>query len=942
MKRLLFMLCAAVGWFAAASAADVPAADSAKTYNQTHKLIYEDVWDLWPYSFLNDQGDPDGFNIGLVKLLLEELGIPYDIRLKPAVEAFHDLKDGHSDLMLGLAAGFHDQYGLYGRNAITLFTQSVVTPKSHPVEIKNFHDLANHHVIVNDSSLCHHLMLDYGWAENAQPTRDLREAIQQVSESEEGQIVWNTLSLKWLLNRYHIENLELTPVNMPHGEYKFMSNDQHLLDQLDAAFVRLSTADKLQPLYNKWFYPERQKPALPLWTWYVLGGVLVLVLILGVYGISYYMQNRRLKRSNQKRNRRLSLILQTSHVRIWTYDIRQNQFAWRNENGQVAYVYTMDEFAQRYSDEDFRRLKHALERLAAQDNKSGNEKQVLSLELRAKDVEGGDHELHDFVISLSVFSRDRSGKPTVIIGTKKDVSEDREQQRLDEERTLRYWSIFYTPVVGIILFDRNGILSNINPTACEMFGCGADDIIDEHVTLNDLLDIGNLSLAETDGFYCTQYLNLDRMKPEQRHIKSIHRRGRLCNEFRLMTVYDDSHELLGVFAICRDITSTVQDLGQNHMQRTRLDAVKRVLAEYDANIDSVLHESDVRLATYSPGSHTLTIHRSVGQVQHALTQTRCMTLVADHSKKLAMRILNEMDNREDREIRASIRTTLRVRGGRTLEVEFHLMPLCGKQGEVTQYLGLLRDVSELRDVEHRMAIETAKVQEVENTKNTFVKNMVQEIRTPMATVVDYVGQLDADKPSADEPLLREGILTNADYLLHLIDNVLYLSRLEARMVEINRQPRDFSDIFGAQCMAGWDKYRNDKTHYVVESPYEQLVVDIDAENLGQAIGQIAANAAQHTTDGIVRARYDYIGRRLIISIDDTGEGIPPAELARLNSSDPNSAHTTKGLGLAIAKELVWQMGGTVEISSEEGSGTTVYIMIPCHATVIKRKKQLEK
>jgi signal transduction histidine kinase len=116
------------------------------------------------------------------------------------------------------------------------------------------------------------------------------------------------------------------------------------------------------------------------------------------------------------------------------------------------------------------------------------------------------------------------------------------------------------------------------------------------------------------------------------------------------------------------------------------------------------------------------------------------------------------------------------------------------------------------------------------------------------------------------------------------------------------------------------------------------VVDIDAENLGHAIAQITSNAAQHTFSGVVRARYDYIGRRLMIVVDDTGEGIPKAELARLQDPTKSGTNNTKGLGLAICRELVRQMDGTLEISSEEGSGTTVYITIPCHATVIKRKK----
>jgi two-component system sensor histidine kinase EvgS len=75
-----------------------------------------------------------------------------------------------------------------------------------------------------------------------------------------------------------------------------------------------------------------------------------------------------------------------------------------------------------------------------------------------------------------------------------------------------------------------------------------------------------------------------------------------------------------------------------------------------------------------------------------------------------------------------------------------------------------------------------------------------------------------------------------------------------------------------------------------------------------------------------------------VSFDDTGEGIPKEELERFNAMETSETNNTKGLGLAITKELVRQMGGTVEISSEEDSGTTVYITIPCHASVIKRKK----
>ena len=145
-------------------AATFAQSDSTRVFTDKSPLIYEDVWDLWPYSFLNDNGEPDGFNVDLIRLIMKELDIPYVIKLKPSSEAFRDLKNGKSDLMLALAVGFHDEFGLYSKNAVTLFTQSVVTPKSKSVEIKAFRDLGKPglKVIVNDSSLCHHLMIDYG------------------------------------------------------------------------------------------------------------------------------------------------------------------------------------------------------------------------------------------------------------------------------------------------------------------------------------------------------------------------------------------------------------------------------------------------------------------------------------------------------------------------------------------------------------------------------------------------------------------------------------------------------------------------------------------------------------------------------------------------------------------------------------------------------------
>ena len=106
--------------------------DTIRTYTTEHPLIYEDAWDLWPYVFLNENGEPDGYNIDLLKLIFKELDIPYVIKLKPTLEAQADLKNGKSDLMLRMDAEYSRENSLYSKNIVQLFTHSILAPKTMP------------------------------------------------------------------------------------------------------------------------------------------------------------------------------------------------------------------------------------------------------------------------------------------------------------------------------------------------------------------------------------------------------------------------------------------------------------------------------------------------------------------------------------------------------------------------------------------------------------------------------------------------------------------------------------------------------------------------------------------------------------------------------------------------------------------------------------------
>lgn len=907
--------------------------ENIRNYTAEHPLIYEDVFDLWPYSFLNENGEPDGYNVDLIRMMLKELNIPYIIRMKPKQECFQDLKDGKSDLMFGLAAGFNDKFGRYSSNTITLFTQSVATPINKPVQIQTFRDLANHKVTVWEGSICEHLMTDYGWEENAMPTKFMEVAIRKMSQDEEGQIVWNTLSLKWLVQKYQIDNVQITPVDMPHGEYKFMSNNPHLLARLDSIYTELNSADMFTEIQNKWFYPERTEKKVAPWVWYVTGIAGIVILLFLIYAINYRTKEHRLTKLNNKNNQRLALILEASHVRMWTYDTMTRLFTWRNEKGQPVFTYTIEEFAQRYHTGDFERLREALGKLSH--DKTSEEE--IRLTVRARDKEDGDMQEHEFMMSLSVLQRGKDGTPLVILGTKKDITQERQQQQKDKERAMRYWGIFNTPLTGILYFNRDGILTNINDKACETYACDKDEILSEHVAFQDLLSL-QMDITEADGCHFTQVIDLDKIPKGERRVKACKRKGRLLHEVHLMNVYDDDGQLMGMFGIGRDMTDRLNAIRQQQEQATRTKDIVNDLTEYITNINYVLQYGGVHMVTYSPKSHTLIIYSGINKIRYEITQTRCMTLVHDKSRRKAMHLLNNMDNRMPKPIDTDILTSIHIHDNKLMHLQFNLVPTYDTNGQIENYFGLCRDVTEQKYNEQQLEQKTLKAQEVENTKNSFLMNMSHEIRTPLNAVVGFAELFEMEHQPEDEDIFVQEILQNSDHLLRLINDILFLSRLDAHMIKFEKKPCDFATIFEGCCQQGWERYQNEQVHYIVENPYQQLVVDIDATNLGHIIEQVTANAAQYTQNGTVRARYDYIGRRLMITVEDTGQGINKDVLQRIYERFAAGPNKGSGLGLPICKELTEQMGGTMDINSEEGLGTTVWIMIPCQATIVKRKK----
>lgn len=897
-----------------------------KEFNEEHPLIYEDAWDLWPYVFLNETGEPDGYNIDLLKLIFKELDIPYIIKLKPTLEAQADLKSGKSDLMLRMDATFSRGNSHYSKNIVQLFTHSVVAPQGQPQNIHSGSDLRGHLVFVHEGSFSHHLIKENRWANEIKAFDDMKEAIQRLRSEEQGVIIWNTMSLKWLMRKYKTNNLVIYPIDIPAGEYKFMSRNPRLLERIDSVYTELKAKDKLDDIRNKWFYPERVDSGIPSWIWKLAALLACFAIAFLLYYAYYRFREHQMTREIRKSNDRLSLVLSTSNIGLWIYHVATQTFEWLDEHGKTTQTLQMTELVGRYTPDDFRLLREALADLVLQ------RKESTTFSIQVKEPKNDDITIRDYNITISVLRREKGGKPSAILGTRVDITEERQRQFQIQDNMMRYHAVFNSAMIDMVVFDALGIIVDINDKASHFFPVRKEDLLKKRITIQEVLGIGDINVDNFQPMYITQLLTPGDGRALSRYLKD----KPMYYELKLVPVHDSNGHLLNIFGTGRNVTENARSYQKLQQNIRELQLSNNEVNQYIRNIDYVLHVGGIRMARYNPKLQTLSIFRDTNTVEYGLTQVRALNYVDDSFKRRALFILKNMDGLTNKPIRADIKTTLRKRGGNMLHLQFHFIPVHDHNGQIKDYFGMCRDISEIKIIEDKLAAETLRAQEVEIVKNAFLHNMSFEIRTPLNTVVGFAELFQMEHSQEDEVVFINEIKENSAKLLKLINDILFLSRLDVEMIEFNTHITDFIALAAQHCDAVWGNDQKEDVSYTVRSSYSKLVLEIDSNNIAVILDNIVTNAVQYTDKGSVIVHYDYLGDRLIVAVEDTGHGIPESSLDHIFERFVTGANQGAGLGLSICQELIKRMNGTINIKSKEGKGTTVWFSVPCKALEIER------
>ena len=250
------------------------------------------------------------------------------------------------------------------------------------------------------------------------------------------------------------------------------------------------------------------------------------------------------------------------------------------------------------------------------------------------------------------------------------------------------------------------------------------------------------------------------------------------------------------------------------------------------------------------------------------------------------------------------------------------------EGRPTKIIGTSQRIDERKELMSSFVTARNKEEESDRLKTAFLANMGHEIRTPLNAIVGFADLLPVVQGEEERNQLIAEIQSNNQKLLHIIDGLVSMSKIEAGAKSLLMARVDLNQLL-QQVVETHQPATN--VPITLQCSMDKLMIESDRDKLFEVVDNLIQNAVKFTAEGSIRVGYDLLDDHHVhIWVSDTGKGIAVADQQRiferfikLDEYIPGT-----GLGLSVAKSHVQSLGGKMGVDSEVGKGSTFWVDLP--------------
>jgi len=257
--------------------------------------------------------------------------------------------------------------------------------------------------------------------------------------------------------------------------------------------------------------------------------------------------------------------------------------------------------------------------------------------------------------------------------------------------------------------------------------------------------------------------------------------------------------------------------------------------------------------------------------------------------------------------------------------------------EIINYVAIKEDITVRKQMEAELLVAKNKAEESDRLKSAFLANMSHEIRTPLNSIIGFSELLaDSHFEIEEKDEFIGHIISNGNSLLSIISDIMDISKMESGMVRIRTREVMALNVMTEIRKQFIGRFEEKGIDFRIEYPQElePVMVLADPERLNQIFNNLISNALKFTTKGFVLLRYSLAAKMVQFEVKDSGIGIPEDFHAKIfdRFSQVEASNSRRyggnGLGLAITKNLIELMGGTIWLESNPEVGTSFYFTLP--------------